>query len=271
MGRFFNGGTDLGSFGSTSTFSYIQDSYNFAFSTWLKLTDHTALDEYGILDTCGGGSGQKGAAFWWDNTGGNHTLGFMAVFGTIGNYTYNLSVTGAITDDNWHHLLWTGESGAGTMARLFVDGTLLGSVAGSSHSVGNNSYAPVVGNFNAGGSTTALKGRLAEMAVWTDGFGLNAGDSATPLAYAKALAGGAPPWRIRPDLLDWYAPLWGLQSPEPDLSGNANAVTLTGTSQANHAPVTPFTRKARGEVEPTVGPTTGGLLLKRRRKLALGG
>ena len=40
-----------------------------------------------------------------------------------------------------------------------------------------------------------------------------------------------------------YLPMWGLSSPEPDLSGNANNGTLTGTSYADHPPVTGYTKK----------------------------
>lgn len=66
-------------------------------------------------------------------------------------------------------------------------------------------------------STRAWTGPIADVALWN--VALKAGE-------AKALANGARPHMIRPLALKGYWPLDGLQSPEPDLSGNANNGTL---------------------------------------------
>jgi hypothetical protein len=79
-------------------------------------------------------------------------------------------------------------------------------------------------------------GSLAEIAVWSD---------ILTLAEIKALAGGISPLLIRPSILKVYRPLWGLHSPEIDLSGNMNAGTLTGTAFAPHAPVKLFRNRAK--------------------------
>ena len=97
-----------------------------------------------------------------------------------------------------------------------------------------------------------LNGRLAEAAIHT--AALSAGEM-------LALSRGVRPTRVRPQSLAGYWPLWGLSSPEPDLSGSANNGTLHGTSQADHAPLTLFTRKARGAVEPAA--SAGPVLIPR--------
>jgi hypothetical protein len=55
-----------------------------------------------------------------------------------------------------------------------------------------------------------------------------------------SLAGGVHPTRMRPGALVAYWPLWGDESPAPDLhliGGTRYPMTLSGTTKANHAPV----------------------------------
>lgn len=82
-----------------------------------------------------------------------------------------------------------------------------------------------------------FNGQLAEAAIWSATL------TATELL---ALAAGCSPKKIRPGSLVCYWALWGLHSPEIDLSGNVGNLTLTnGPTSANHAPVTLFTGKSR--------------------------
>lgn len=48
---------------------------------------------------------------------------------------------------------------------------------------------------------------------------------------------------VAPSNLSGYWPIWGLHSPEIDLSGNGNNLTVTSAARANHPPITPFTPK----------------------------
>jgi hypothetical protein len=85
-----------------------------------------------------------------------------------------------------------------------------------------------VGNFNYWG------GSLAIISVWN----VQLGD-----LEILALAKGVRPNLIRPLSRVGDFPLDGLQSPEPDLSGNANNGVLTGTAQVFGPPIMPFTRR----------------------------
>jgi hypothetical protein len=82
----------------------------------------------------------------------------------------------------------------------------------------------------------ALQGNMADTALW------NVVLSATEIA---ALAKGIRPPQVRPAALIGYWPLDGLQSPEPDLSGNRNNGTLTGTVNAFGPPIRPITPRMR--------------------------
>jgi len=84
-------------------------------------------------------------------------------------------------------------------------------------------------------NVSAFNGFLADFASWT-----NVRLTATEFS---ALANGARPNTIRPAAFTGWWPLDGLQSPEPDLSGNKNNGTLTGTLPAFGPPYMPFTSR----------------------------
>lgn len=92
-------------------------------------------------------------------------------------------------------------------------------------------------------------GILADGALWNVVLGA---------AEILALSKGARPTSIRPPtaLLFWN-PLTGLQSPEPDLSGNLHSGTLTGTVPAFGPPIMAFTpRWPQALMMPPVSPFT---------------
>lgn len=77
-------------------------------------------------------------------------------------------------------------------------------------------------------------GSLGEFAIW---------NVALTSSEAGALAKGVPAFLIRPASLVGYWPCYGLTSPEPDLSGAAHNMSITGSlSQANGPPVVPFSK-----------------------------
>lgn len=97
-----------------------------------------------------------------------------------------------------------------------------------------------------GGSSRSnyFNGSIAEVGIW---------NVALTDQEVSALAAGALPHTVRPGKLVAYWPLWGLHSPEIDLSGSAQNMVITGATAANHAPVTLFTRKARTPVDVASG------------------
>ena len=110
----------------------------------------------------------------------------------------------------------------------------------------NQAHTNGIGQDNAnliiqGASTEMI---ISEIAIWKN--------IALSLAEIQALAKGVSPIRIRKP--DFYSPIWGVASPEPDLSGNGNNGTVVGTVLADHAPVGRYTPSRLARVFPaTVG------------------
>jgi hypothetical protein len=128
-----------------------------------------------------------------------------------------------INDGAWHHVAVRTNGAAGAFFRDGVaDGTFV--------HVDPSAYTGTkrIGAVSDGSAPFA--GTLAEIGVWTE---------ALSDAEIAAQAGGVPPHQVRRAVLAGYWPLWGVASPEPDLSGNANHGTVTGATAADHAPVGP--------------------------------
>lgn len=85
------------------------------------------------------------------------------------------------------------------------------------------------------------QGRLSAVNYW-DGNICEVGVWNVVLTDAEiaALAAGVSPARIRPGSLVFYAPVWGADSPEADLSSGARDLTVTGTTASAHGPVQPW-------------------------------
>lgn len=134
----------------------------------------------------------------------------------------------AVSLNTWSHI---GGSTSGTS--IYLNGAKDGSATGtwSWSTITGGSVAIGEDPVNSGRNYT---GRLADLAVWNVVL--------TDLEFA-AIAKGVRPFRVRPKSLIAYYPLDGLQSPEPDLSGNASNGTLTGTAKAFGPPIAPFTSR----------------------------
>lgn len=91
-------------------------------------------------------------------------------------------------------------------------------------------------------TAVSITGDIAEVAMWS---------AALTDAEVAALATGISPLWIQSASLIGYWPVWGIASPEIDLTPNNRTMALTGSpAPANHAPVRPFTRSRASQGTP---------------------
>jgi hypothetical protein len=210
-----------------------------------------------------GGSGDVTMSIWawatsWNQTGVlfDHQPSFGDWDFFFENPPANLTLSGGnnsslvkyassnLSGSTWYHLAATI---VGTTGTIYVNGAqaATGTVVATTGSTNTLN----VGRYN---NFYYFTGQLAEPAVWNVGLSAN---EMLALGTGKAV-----PWRIRPASLTGYWPLFGLQSPEPDLSGKGKSLTLTGSPpQANHAPVKLFT--PRRITQPILPAPGGGLFM----------
>jgi hypothetical protein len=137
--------------------------------------------------------------------------------------------TAVATSGVWYHACCTYDSTNGLKTYLngVSDGT---AAANGALQTGSNPF--MIGYDSNFSPARDFNGSLADAAHWS---------AALSTSEVVALAAGARPSTIRPlSLLGWW-PLGGVQSPEPDLSGNKNNGTLTGTAPAFGPPIMQFT------------------------------
>lgn len=136
--------------------------------------------------------------------------------------------TSAITAGTWFHCAGIL---SGSEMRAYRNG-VASADSGEGVSIGNTTNALKLGE--AGSIATdndfPLNGKLAEVGIWN--VRLSDGE-------ITSLAGGVSPGLVRRNSLKGYWPLWSTAH-LMDLSGNANAGTLTGGLNAAHAPVAPM-------------------------------
>lgn len=134
----------------------------------------------------------------------------------------------ALTANQWNHIgLVKNGTGAGALA-AYLNGSSQTTTSNGSIANGAESLRFGLNNQGAHGAD----GRIAQVCIW---------NVALSAAEVFALSRGASPYTIRPTSLKGFWPLFGVASPEPDLSGNGNPATATGTpAAADHAPVSPI-------------------------------
>ena len=149
----------------------------------------------------------------------------------------------------WANWVFTWNNSTGSVA--YKNGTSVGTSAGTTFTAsGGGGY--VIGNLEV--FNRQSDSYLSDFAYWNV--------TLTP-GEAKALASGVRPNTIRPSSLVIWLPIDGLQSPEPDLSGNAYNGTVTATSLAPGPPVTLFTPRA-----PMFTVAAAGFTAKYRKSLS---
>jgi hypothetical protein len=242
MSRSFNGTTDQIDCG---LWNLLHNSTAASWAFWIYLTSNTNNNR--ILTKWSSSNSNASFLVQFDATGSN--LLIWAIRNNGNTNIYGNKTLAGISLNAWTQVTITWNSSSG-VHNIYFNGVnqSLGSLFTQSVTNLQASTSHLQFGYESAESVNGFPGRLAEVAIWN--LDLTASEAA-------ALAQGVIPYRIRPSALQGYWPLWGLTSPEPDLSGNdiptsasPSTGVLTGTSPANHAPITPFTRKARSEVEP---------------------
>ena len=127
----------------------------------------------------------------------------------------------------WYHVAATL---SGTTQTVYLNGSYCNSNS-SGTSMGSNGERLCIGEANNGGdnctnATRYLQGRIAEAAVWNVALTAN--------EIAALASGVTPPNAHGGTSLVGYWPLYGVDAPEPDLSGNGSSATVTGATAGNH-------------------------------------
>jgi hypothetical protein len=128
----------------------------------------------------------------------------------------------------------------GTNTRFYVDGALESTVS-NAFSLG--SFAGLTARTGFDGGSSFSNAVFAQIGVHTAVLSLG--------EIKEAFRRG---WTYRSRAAIW--PLWGVASPEPDLSGSGNNGTVTGATKADHAPVGRYAHKPIWIVR---GPSVDGL------------
>lgn len=230
-GRSFNGTSDIIVIPASGNALDISSGPT-TISFWMYPTTIPGTNSHYPLSNYGGGSAGQ-FAIGFGACGGicsaTGVLGFL--IGAAGEETGIFSSCGTYTANKWYQVV------------VFVN--TVGAVAGQIVSGGTSCTTAIAfteqrqagtNEFNIGGIDGAadFQGTVAEVAVWNSL--LTASQMA---ALQTACPVGASARRMSLPNPVGYFPLWGAASPEPDLGGNKNNGTLTGTAQANHPPCTP--------------------------------
>lgn len=195
---------------------FMENDHSWSMHVWVRLTstagDQTILSKYP-------GTGSRGFLLRVNAT----KLGaFYIDTGSSGREP--LSTT-SFTANAWTSCGCTFDTATSALL-VYFNGVQEGSVSG--FQIATNMTANWRGGVRAN-DVSPLNGDLAEITFWDN----------TVLAAAEmlALAKGVPPRKIRPSGIIARWPVYGVGSPEPDYSGNANHFVVDSTTLANHAPV----------------------------------
>lgn len=125
----------------------------------------------------------------------------------------------------WHNLVAYWDNAASNSA-IYLDG-VFGTTVAASGSLTPSGHSLFLGARDTG-LAQAYNGVLAEVGIW---------NAALKQVEITALAKGIPPNRVRRTKLVGYWPLYGVASPEPDLSGNVQNGVKTNATPVTHCPV----------------------------------
>jgi hypothetical protein len=207
--------------GLVSSFNFIHTTGTFSLAMWLAFSDHTVADYQTIWANNSSGT-VNGAEFLWRNDDGLKR--FECYISKTGGAIINGSRTGnnAITDNNWHHLVITGN---GTNLYYIIDGTeQTGTLTMGTKGTGDGAAAYLLGKTPPSPFYYGYGGKIAEVIV-TD-YRMTATEAALVMKYGIRALHAFP---------KCYMPMWGVGSNEPDLAGLGQA-TVSGASASAGIP-----------------------------------
>lgn len=220
MARTFNGTSDLIAADAAAGFS---EQNNYGISCWVNLaasaTKRCFYSE--------GRSTTNNPFIQLENSTVSTNRALIVVRNDAGG---NSQINGVLTasavyDSTPHHFIYTQSvSGSTTTWQVYVDGAA-DSTAQGTYTNGTTTIDRVgIGCARLASNSGFVGGSVWDVAIF---------HRTLTAAEAVALASGLPASHLGPD---HYWPLWGVDSPEPDLGVASHAAgTLTGTSSANGA------------------------------------
>lgn len=228
--RGFNGSSDLVSIPAVGTavdISATPMTVSFwMFPTLVDGSEHDAIAKFGV----GAANQQYLFGIGDPDISGGSAMGYY--IGSVSNFFGVRASCGVITANHWYHVIVRVDStnilGSGPVVYMAVSGFV--NCTTFSNFTERRSAGGVALNFGGKNAVTNFPGRVCEVGFW---------DTVLLAGELAALQSGKTPKAIRRTHLVAYYPLYGAKSPEPDLSGGVNNGTLTGTSVANHCPVSP--------------------------------
>jgi hypothetical protein len=213
MARSFDGVDDKITITRTSALDSLFHSSAFSVAFMIKVTGTTTRQMWGRKDAAD--PGFIGGHINWDAAG---KVSFYC--GAGGDYQAVFSASTNLNNGNWRPVVFVRN---GATIYIFVDGAQDNS---ATRIAGTGTDTDLfLGTFT---SLSFYNGILGEFAAW---------DVALSAEEIAALAKSVPANRIRSTALKLYLPLWGLASPEADVSGLAQNGAVTGALLANHPPI----------------------------------
>jgi hypothetical protein len=227
--RDFDGTDDIIDCQSPATLDNVNTGTLFA---WIY-PDSVGEGGYGTIFFCST-SGADGGRRIWGRTLGTNTVD--AYFNTDTASGYAVTTDNTITTGAWQCVAST-YSNAGVPDRKprIYRGLPTTAIAECSYTTQTAATGTIasdaaldktIGACHSGAQT--FDGKIAHVALYNVKLTLN---ELISLQFGEIITAG----------LIGYWPLWGVASPEPDLSGNVNSGTVTGALLGNHAPLGRYT------------------------------
>lgn len=211
--------------------------YPFTMFCWYYFADLLG-GFYTLMSVANGGTLTDYFGIWQN---GSTSLEFAARSATAGQFLADTTIGPSAT--TWQNVCCVGTSA--TSRDIYINGANKGSNTSAVTPSGLSRSG--IGVLCRSSNDNTNNSLVAHAAIW---------NAALTVAEIGALAKGVLPYRIRPASLKSYAPLWGLQSPEPDFSNQGLSWTLVSApAAANDAPVSPFLQE-QWPTSPIVGPSS---------------